>query len=154
MFGAGVIAPVRHICMVVWILCTCDLRLCKTTAHKNIAHDVAYVVNGVYLLRLHFMSDRYSRKIESECNPAHSGVPGPARAPCHAQHISQGLQHEVQGHSRQPKLIARQAIIESSSHRIIESSISMGRRQQAKPFRYWYIYSYTCIHSIYVSIYD
>ena len=32
-----------------------------------------------------------------ECNPAHSGVPGPVRDPGQALGISKGLQHDVQG---------------------------------------------------------
>ena len=81
--------------------------------------------------------------LERECNPAHSGVPGQARAPSHAQDISQGLQHEVQGNPQQPKWtskgmpstlqwqtngqqLAIHRIIETSYHRIL--SLGAGGR--------------------------
>ena len=33
-----------------------------------------------------------------DCNPAHSGVPGPAQDAGHDRDVSQGLKTEVQGH--------------------------------------------------------
>ena len=85
-----------------------------------------------------------------ECNPAHSGVPGPVRDPAHAQDIPKASQHEIQSHPQQPKWtskgmpsnlqwdtngqqLAIHRSIESSYHRIL--SLGAGGRG-AKPFRY------------------
>ena len=84
-----------------------------------------------------------------ECNPAHSGVPGPVRDPGQALGMSKGLLHDVQSHPQQPKWtskgtpwtlrwqtngqqLAMHRIIGSSYHR---NRSSRGRRQGAKPFR-------------------
>ena len=95
-----------------------------------------------------------------ECNPAHSGVPGPVRDPGQALGISKGLQHEVQGHPQQPKWtskgmpsnlqwetngqqLAIHRSIESSYHRIL----SLGAGGRGRSPSDIYIYIYIMIHS-------
>ena len=92
-----------------------------------------------------------------ECNPAHSGVPGPVRDPGQALGVSKGLQHEVQGHPQEPKWtskgmpsnrqwdtkgqqLAIHRSIESSYHRIL--SLGAGGRGRIPSDIYIYIFTY------------